>query len=322
LKNNILVSIIIPLYNKKQYIERCFNSVTNQIYKNIECIIVDDCSTDSSLELVNNLIKNYAGNIKFVLVKHSRNGGLSAARNTGINNSNGDYLFFLDADDEIIENSISSLVILAEKYSEVDMVQGNIITKRGLRKNENLNPKGKLPEFIKGNLNIRRYCSDIPETAWNKLVKKEFIINNSLYFKKGITHEDYHWRFFYLKKIESFVFTEENTYIFYEVPDSITTNKNLFSSISGCLTIAEDMLCNLDISLLEQQLFEISCLLNREKNKILSDEKYLSLLPKCEELLAKLPKRSFFTKLIMRDIKRKICETIKRLFTKNNKENK
>ena len=304
MENNFFVTIAIPLYNKEQYIERCFNSVAKQTYKNIECIIVEDCSTDNSMRIAEQLIANYIGPIKFLLIKHEQNEGLSVSRNTGIFNSKGDYIFFLDADDEITENCISSLVALAEKYPGVDMVQGGIIQRPF--KTESWNIKGKLKEYVKDNNNIKKYYNSIPVFSWNKLTRKEFIIQNNLYFKKGLVHEDFHWKYFWIKYIVSFAFTAENTYIYYTyIPNSIMSNNNLSSSISTYLTIVEDMLLNLDFDILERQILYIHDLLKQQKNKILYDELYSSFIPRYKVLYRKINSRRFFLirELIIRKIK-------------------
>jgi len=306
----MLVSIIIPLYNKELYFERCFNSVVNQTYKYIECLIVEDCSTDNSRKLAEHFIQNYSGSIRFILIKHEQNSGLSASRNTGTTNANGDYVFFLDADDAITENCINSLAAVVKKYPDVDMVQGNRITRMSGENDIIKTQKGELPEYVNNSIKIKKYSRYIPSTAWNKLVKKAFIENNHLYFKKGIIHEDTHWKIFYLKKIESFAFVDEVTYIRYNTPDSIMKNPNLYSSISSRLTIVEDILINLDIDMFDQQILMVRDLLKQQRKRIVSNEKYSSLKPKCDLLLKKLPKTSFFIFLPLRLIARKIKQKI------------
>jgi len=312
----IKVSIMITLYNKEQWFERCFDSIVRQTYKNMECIIVDDCSTDKSLELAERLVGNYTGNIKFVVIKHAQNCGVAITRNTCINNSNGEYLYFLDADDEITENCINSLVLFAQKYPSVDIVQGNMYQYPRVE-NDFYELKGKLPEFVSGNLEIKRKYSEVlPVNPVNKLFRKKFITQNYLYYKEKLIHEDFHWHFFMMKKIGSFAFTEEYCYIRYYVPDSIMTTPNLFPSISSYLIIVEDILSNLDVDLLEQQLKQIRVILNNQKKNILSDEKYSSLMPKCKELLKKTPNKRFFAVLIMREITKKIKQRISSIVNK------
>ena len=302
MENNLLVSIIVPLYNKGQYFERCFNSVVCQTYTNIECIIVEDCSTDSSLEIANNLIKNYTGNIKFVLIKHEQNGGPSTARNTGINHSGGEYIYFLDADDEITRDCIKLLVALAQKHNFVDLVQGNYLQEPYLHIND---LKGTLPDFVKGNLEIKKkYFNQIPLSPCNKLIRKEFINKESLYFKNRLrVHEDDLWHFFVIKKIENFAFTDEYTYIYHIIPNSTMNNSTLFPSISGYLSVAEEMMCNLDIDILHKQIDEIYDRLENQRKRILSDERYSSLMPRCQMLLKKISKGYFILPLFLRKIK-------------------
>lgn len=100
--NNYRVSIIIPIYNVEPYILECLQSVDKQtIGDDIECILVDDCGTDNSVLVAEDFIKSYNGRVHFTLIHHQKNGGLSAARNTGIHAAHGEYLYFLDSDDTI-----------------------------------------------------------------------------------------------------------------------------------------------------------------------------------------------------------------------------
>lgn len=105
-RRNCKVSIIIPIYNKEETLERCFESVLNQQYKNIEVIVINDGSTDNSKRVC----EEYAKRDNRFRVISQKNGGVSRARNAGISRASGDYLFFLDADDQIDENVISDLV--------------------------------------------------------------------------------------------------------------------------------------------------------------------------------------------------------------------
>lgn len=119
-----IVSVIIPVYNVEKYIERCINSVISQTYKNIEIIVVDDGSTDNSSEKVIGLVKKYK-NIKFITQK---NKGLGGARNTGINNSKGEYLFFLDSDDWIKNNVIEYMLNVAiNRNSDIVVAKMNYV---------------------------------------------------------------------------------------------------------------------------------------------------------------------------------------------------
>ena len=90
------VSIIIPVYNVENYLVRCLDSVTAQTCQDIECILVDDCGNDHSVQIAEDYIQTYQGPIVFKFLHHTKNRGLAAARNTGIDAATGDYLFFPD----------------------------------------------------------------------------------------------------------------------------------------------------------------------------------------------------------------------------------
>lgn len=96
------VSIIIPIYNVASYIEECLRSVMLQTYQGkMERLMVDDCGTDDSIAIAEKMIANYSGPIKFQIMHHEYNRGLSAARNIGTLQATGGYLYYLDSDDEI-----------------------------------------------------------------------------------------------------------------------------------------------------------------------------------------------------------------------------
>lgn len=103
---NFLVSIVVPIYNAENYIERCINSIINQNYKNIEIILVNDGSTDNSLKIC----ETFALNDKRIIIISQKNMGVSTARNIGINVAKGEYISFVDSDDTIEDNYIQELV--------------------------------------------------------------------------------------------------------------------------------------------------------------------------------------------------------------------
>ena len=117
-----LVSIIIPVYNVEKYINECLDSVVNQSYRNMEIILVDDGSTDSSGALCD----KWGIRDSRVKVIHKGNGGLSDARNVGIKNSNGKYVYFLDSDDFIATDAIEELLNVAES-NQLDIVMADLV---------------------------------------------------------------------------------------------------------------------------------------------------------------------------------------------------
>ena len=109
-KEKVKVSIIVPIFNVEQYLERCVQSLFSQTYDNIEYIFVDDGSTDNSIQVLNNVIKSISRKLDIKVLKHEKNLSLPTARNTGLDCSSGEYIAFLDSDDWVESNWISDLV--------------------------------------------------------------------------------------------------------------------------------------------------------------------------------------------------------------------
>lgn len=212
------ISIIIPVYNVEQYIEECLNSVVDQTYiDGIECILVDDCGQDSSVSIVEQFIAQYTGPIPFQILHHENNRGLSAARNTAVREAHGEYVYFLDSDDKLFPDSMANLLRVAEKYPDAEIVQGSTTPSFILSREE-------LPEYSNDVSWIRQgMCSitQIPDPAWNKLVKRDFIIKNDLYFVEGYLQEDTIWSYQLQKHITAIAFCFEITYWYRYNPEGI-----------------------------------------------------------------------------------------------------
>lgn len=104
---NPTISIIIPIYNTEKYLRRCLDSIVAQTYKDFECIIVDDGSTDGSGKICD----EYVAKDNRFKVFHKKNGGVSSARNLGLDNAKGEYIAFCDADDYVKENWLSEFIL-------------------------------------------------------------------------------------------------------------------------------------------------------------------------------------------------------------------
>lgn len=118
--NNILVSVIVPIYNVEEYLKKCLDSIINQTYKKIEIILVDDGSTDYS----GNICDEYSKIDRRIKVIHKENGGLSSARNVGIDNSSGKYIVFIDSDDWINSYFIENLYTIAYESNSDLVISG------------------------------------------------------------------------------------------------------------------------------------------------------------------------------------------------------
>lgn len=220
------ISIIIPLYNVAEYIEQCLQSVANQTYKGvIECIIVDDCGTDNSVQIVEDYIANYNGSIQFRLLHHECNRGLSAARNTGLEAATGEYVYFLDSDDWISDDCLETLTTpLKNKLYE--MVVGNYELRDGFMWVAVLDmPTG---EIIGSNDCLASLVQfKVYMMAWNKLVSRKFLVENCITFYEGLVHEDELWSCVMMSKLSSMYIENKTTYYYRVRMDSITTMQEL-----------------------------------------------------------------------------------------------
>ena len=239
------VSIVVPVYNVEDYIEDCFQSIANQTYAGrMECLFIDDCGKDNSIQILEGLIKAYDGPIEMRLLHHEKNKGLSGARNTGIANAKGDYLFFLDSDDQLYPNSISSLCDAAIKENMPDMVLGgyqvnvpeHVINRYKYQYGVLDNKPQIIREFLNGDL----FCM-----APNKLIRQDFIVKNHLYFKEGIIHEDNLWSFQAFHLALKVVTIPQITYFYLVREDSIMTSgqyeKSLLSTVEIYKEIKQDL---------------------------------------------------------------------------------
>ncbi len=209
----ILISVIVPVYNILDYLERCVNSICNQTYRNLEIILVDDGSTDGTDSLCDSL----AQKDNRIRVFHKENGGSSSARNLGIEKAKGDYLGFIDSDDYIDADMYETLVQALKKY-QVPIAQtgrDEIDTDGKKRPDVCIPPKQtiliKSEDFFRELLLHRGDCS-----FCTKLVKKELFAQNR--FPEGILNEDFYLITHMLPEIEGIVSVPNQSYhVFYRI---------------------------------------------------------------------------------------------------------
>jgi len=183
------LSIIIPVYNVEAYIEECLCSVIEQTHPNgLECILVDDCGTDSSISIARRIISEYQGPICFSVLHHKKNCGLSAARNTGLRAAQGDYVFFLDSDDKLSANCVETL-LSPVRDNNYDMVIGDFEVIEG--DDVFLHTKGQEGETLGRNAIAKLKCrNQWYPMAWGKLYRREFLEQGRLSFCEGVLNED------------------------------------------------------------------------------------------------------------------------------------
>ena len=220
----MLVSVIIPVYKVEQYIERCIESILNQTYRQLEVILVDDCSPDNSMGIAKSYIENStkARDLQFRYLQHEYNRGQAAARNTGLAAAKGEYIFFMDSDDEISSQCIEILVSECEE-GKFDVVSADMEAIGG--ENPLYSFKHKSCRYDNTHDIVKAYVNEeIYMIIWNKLLRRE-IIANHVQFKEGLSYEDELWSFLLVNNVSSWKNIEQKTYIYYIRPNSLSTQK-------------------------------------------------------------------------------------------------
>lgn len=175
-------SVIVPIYNVEKYIEKCLESIKKQTFKDYEVILVNDGTTDDSLSIV----KKYLNDSRFKLF-HKENGGLSSARNYGVDKANGEYIIFVDSDDYIEYNLLQQLYDTINK-NDIDLIRyGIYLDEKNIIKTKHKTfPRLHIKECIFDILE-----STLVEPAWAYCYKTDFYKKNNFRFEEGRYHEDF-----------------------------------------------------------------------------------------------------------------------------------
>ena len=216
----LLVSIIIPVYNVEKYLSSCITSIISQTYTNLQIILVDDGTPDNSGEICD----EFAKKDNRITVIHKKNGGLSSARNAGLDIATGDYIMFVDGDDFLVDNAVEILVSANEEY-DADFVQFDTV------------------HVTRSNYSFQRasyeynaeLLTDLRQMYWKmyktlgpgvsactKLHKRALF--DDLRFKEGIIHEDDYLTLFMLQRVKSALYLDSKLYYYIVHENSILTS--------------------------------------------------------------------------------------------------
>ena len=190
------VSVIVPIYNVEKYLEKCINSLLSQTLEDIQIILVNDGSKDNS----GNIAKEYEKNNKDrVIYVEKENGGLSDARNYGLKYATGDFIAFLDSDDYIEKNAYEEMYNKAIEENS-DYVECDFIWEfpNKIRVDKQYPYKNK-----------KEMLSFVRVVAWNKLIKRQLIIDNNLEFPKGLRYEDVEFTYKLIPFINKFAYVDK-----------------------------------------------------------------------------------------------------------------
>lgn len=229
----MVFSVIIPVYHVEKYLQRCVESTINQTYKDIEIILVDDGGDDKCPEMCN----QYAKTDKRIKVIHKTNGGLSDARNAGLDIAKGDYVIFVDSDDYIELDTCQNLLSFTTKNP--DIIIGDAIVEGGVNRLNHI----KESSIINGETYLLKAieAGHAPMAAWLNIYKRSFLIENGLKFKYGILHEDEEFTPRAILNAKRIAISGIKFYHYIIREDSITTKKNKKKNLVDFYTTCKEL---------------------------------------------------------------------------------
>lgn len=217
MNNKAKISVIVPIYNVEQYLHKCIDSIVNQTYHNLEIILVDDGSPDQCGKICD----EYAEKDSRIIVIHKPNGGLSEARNAGLNIAKGDYILFVDSDDWLETNACESVINFAKDHNADIVTFGVIFVQDGKKTYSHFGLKGKVSpsDCIKGMV-YQIHENGIYNYAVNKLYSK--VLFKSIRYEKGKLAEDQGTTYKLFHNAHNIWVCEMNLYNYFQRDNSIS----------------------------------------------------------------------------------------------------
>ncbi len=259
--NEVKVSLIIPVYNVQNYLYNCLKSAVNQTLKDIEIIIINDGSTDLSIDIIKNFIKCD----ERIIFINQQNQGLSHARNVGIKKAKGEYIAFLDSDDTI------DITFLEKMYNNAKETNSDVVMCNYVRVIDKSNKVYSINRKLKQNIfsskeAVHKIILDISiqNYAWDKIYKRSLFIDNNIFYPEGIYFEDMPTTFklfFYANQIS---YIDEFLYNYLQREKSITktfSDKHI-NDIIKALSLMKEFMLDVGIYLKYQKEYKFFCYKN------------------------------------------------------------
>ena len=211
------LSVIMPVFNGSEFLERSMNSLLNQTLDNFEIVLINDGSTDNSLEI----LKEYEKKYDFIKVLTQKNSGPGKARNYGINEAKGEYIAFLDADDFFIDDDALEKMYNIAVLNDAKMVTANI--KHDLNKKDEFVPFGQFPYYTSNDVILPEEYG-IPWSFYKNIFKREFLVENNIYFPDLLRGEDPVFLAEVLTKIDEIYVVATDLYAYVYSSDTAKAN--------------------------------------------------------------------------------------------------
>ena len=251
------ISIVVPVYNTEQYLPRCLDSIVNQSFSDFEVLLIDDGSTDGSGAICD----AYAEKDGRVRVSHQENGGVSSARNTGLDNAKGEWICFVDSDDFLnggffehfmIKSASADLTYYSFKY--IDEINCKDCIEQF--ENNRISGKSAIEDYIQP-VRYQSYKSCIVDVPWGKFYKKRIIDEHHIRFPEDIDFkEDEIFNYRYLKYVETLEISDFVGYNYRLLPNSLArrdfSNELLYNLVQHWVEEAEGFGDNLKTDILRR----------------------------------------------------------------------
>lgn len=227
--NNPLVTFVVPVYNVEKYLDRCVESIVNQTYTNLEIILVDDGSPDNCPQMCDEWAKKDSR----INVIHKENAGAGMARNAGLDNANGDYIFFIDSDDYVSTQIAEKCLLNAEKYNSDVVIFGRCDT---FEDGKQIEKRIRAEKMLFDHSAIRNelipamltYEFGIGMSIWSKMYKTETIkkLNKRFVSERELFSEDVYFAIDFFSDIETVSILNENLYYYFVRENSLSRSFN------------------------------------------------------------------------------------------------
>lgn len=229
-----LVSIIVPIYNSELYLDKCVNSIINQTYTNLEIVLVNDGSTDGSSQMCD----RYATLDRRIKVVHKVNGGLSSARNAGLNACNGDYIGFVDSDDWVSHNMYATLMSICKDSKTIATIGMEEVNEIGA-----VLYKSSFEDQVASRDHLLRsiLCRQDSGSVCSRLFPREMIINHR--FDETKLNEDILFMMSIMQNVETASYSSSCGYYYYHRTGSISRHfgKAIHDMIGNCMQIRKQV---------------------------------------------------------------------------------
>ncbi len=238
------VSILLPVYKAEKYISQCIQSILGQTYNNLEIVIVNDASPDSSMDIIKDIIKNEEKQYEIKIVNNCKNQGIASVRNKLLDHSSGNYILFVDSDDYIESTAVESLVTIAEN-TQCDIVRSSYYeVKDNCIRTILQKPWNDKTHLLKQHIS----AWDSIEAMWQLFIRRSLIEDNNLRFATGINAAEDHLMITKLYFFANSIVDSERAVYYYRTDNiqslthinSLAFSNSMYNAMDNAITFLKE----------------------------------------------------------------------------------